>query len=319
MSTHNDNSSAALQVIDQVAQPVPLDKALAASIEETLAQVAAAQELQRRMLKSDVDYGIIPGTPKPTLYKPGAEKLLAHFKLSVADAIVEKEDLGDGHVDYVVRLPIIQRATGAVVGVGVGSCSTREKKYARNQPYDIRNTVLKMAKKRALVDAALTTTAASHVFTQDLEDLAANGVLDAKPANGSPFPAESRYNPTARAPKAATPRQAGGPDKGKWYAAEVLTSEDKQKYFEFTLMLNGKQVNYVKAWDPDRVIGVLGDGAASYRGPLQVCIEQKPNPNKPDYPYNNIVDLRLAPAMDTEEPELGEPALDYDAMETPGA
>lgn len=36
------------------------------------------------------------------------------------------------------------------------------------------NTVLKMAKKRALVDAVLTATAASDIFAQDLEDLAQN-------------------------------------------------------------------------------------------------------------------------------------------------
>jgi len=35
---------------------------------------------------------------------------------------------------------------------------------------DIYNTVLKMAKKRALIDATLTATAASDIFTQDLED-----------------------------------------------------------------------------------------------------------------------------------------------------
>lgn len=35
---------------------------------------------------------------------------------------------------------------------------------------DTYNTVLKMAKKRALIDATLTTTAASDIFTQDLED-----------------------------------------------------------------------------------------------------------------------------------------------------
>ena len=36
---------------------------------------------------------------------------------------------------------------------------------------DVYNVVLKQAKKRALVDAVLTATAASDLFTQDLEDL----------------------------------------------------------------------------------------------------------------------------------------------------
>src|SRR6185295_4560350 len=31
--------------------------------------------IQRELMEKDEDYGIIPGTPKPTLLKPGAEKL----------------------------------------------------------------------------------------------------------------------------------------------------------------------------------------------------------------------------------------------------
>lgn len=40
-----------------------------------------------------------------------------------------------------------------------------------DNPADYYNTCLKMAKKRALVDAVLTTTAASDIFTQDIEDM----------------------------------------------------------------------------------------------------------------------------------------------------
>ncbi len=40
-----------------------------------------------------------------------------------------------------------------------------------DNPADYYNTVLKMAKKRAFVDAVLTVTAASDIFTQDVEDL----------------------------------------------------------------------------------------------------------------------------------------------------
>ncbi len=44
-------------------------------------------------------------------------------------------------------------------------------KVENDNPADNYNTVLKMAKKRALVDAVLTATAASDIFTQDLEDI----------------------------------------------------------------------------------------------------------------------------------------------------
>ena len=55
-----------------------------------------------------------------------------------------------------------------------------------DNPADYWNTILKMAKKRAHVDAILTTTAASDIFTQDVEDLAANGVLGKQPeTNGT--------------------------------------------------------------------------------------------------------------------------------------
>lgn len=40
-----------------------------------------------------------------------------------------------------------------------------------DNPADYYNTVLKMAKKRAHVDAVLTATAASDIFTQDIEDM----------------------------------------------------------------------------------------------------------------------------------------------------
>lgn len=44
-------------------------------------------------------------------------------------------------------------------------------KVEHDNPADYYNTCLKMAKKRALVDATLTTTAASDIFTQDIEDM----------------------------------------------------------------------------------------------------------------------------------------------------
>lgn len=47
---------------------------------------------------------------------------------------------------------------------------------------DVFNTVLKMAKKRAHVDAVLTATAASDIFAQDLEDIAAEPVVEIVPS-----------------------------------------------------------------------------------------------------------------------------------------
>ena len=50
-----------------------------------------------------------------------------------------------------------------------------KKKYMKMDPYTMDNTVLKMAKKRALIDATLLVASLSDIFTQDLEDMDING------------------------------------------------------------------------------------------------------------------------------------------------
>ncbi len=85
-------------------------------------------------------------------------------------------------------------------------------KVENENPADQYNTVLKMAKKRALVDAMLTCTAASDIFTQDLEDLAANGVVqeavvvteEKKPASESKPKSEEKPKQRAQEKPAET-------------------------------------------------------------------------------------------------------------------
>ena len=170
------------------------------------AQVQLIQEVMKAVMEKDVHYGIIPGTPKPTLYKPGAEKLLATFHIG-ADPSASVEDLSSyDEIRYRVAVKGFRQATGDLLGVGIGECSSSEEKYKwrkpvcdaefdetpterkriawkkgsqgpyqqkqiRMNPSDVANTILKMAKKRALVDMCLTITAASDIFDQDLEDL----------------------------------------------------------------------------------------------------------------------------------------------------
>jgi hypothetical protein len=50
-------------------------------------------------------------------------------------------------------------------------------KIEHGNPADYYNTCWKMAKKRALVDAVLTVTAASDIFTQDVEEMVENGII----------------------------------------------------------------------------------------------------------------------------------------------
>lgn len=167
------------------------------------AQVNLMQDVMAEVMRKDTHYGVIPGTKQPSLYKAGAEKIMSTFRLA-ADPQVE--DLGrDGEVHYRVKVAILS-ASGAFLGAGMGECSSQEDKYAwrgvvcpeeydatpenrrrtkfskwqgkvekkqqvRTNPADVANTILKMAKKRGMIDAVLTVTAASDLFTQDIEDL----------------------------------------------------------------------------------------------------------------------------------------------------
>ena len=60
---------------------------------------------------------------------------------------------------------------------GVWMIFRQGEKIEHDNPADYYNTCLKMGKKRALVDAVLTCTAASDIFTQDVEELVDNGVI----------------------------------------------------------------------------------------------------------------------------------------------
>src|SRR6266498_2303899 len=77
----------------------------------------------------DVDYGVIPGTDKPTLYKPGAEKLGVLFQLDVQ--LVNEKVWGPGdHLTVISHATVFHAPSGARLGYGEGVCTTRERKYA---------------------------------------------------------------------------------------------------------------------------------------------------------------------------------------------
>ncbi len=169
---------------------IPREHGHAMTVREVTQQAGIVMEAMKTAMVNNMHYGVIPGCgSKPTLLKPGAEKLCLLFGFA-SQLKVERDDLPNGHREYGVTCTLINRNTGEVIGEGVGCCSSMESKYRYRNEWvnkvktkvenenvaDQFNTLLKMAKKRALVDAVLTATAASDVFTQDLEDMKANGI-----------------------------------------------------------------------------------------------------------------------------------------------
>src|SRR5580765_8222062 len=111
--------------------PEPLDsKPLTAS--DIKAQVTLIQQVMEAVMQEGFHYGVIPGTQKPTLLKPGAEKLIVTFRLAPMLSI-ERIELADGHREYQVKCTLVHIPTGRVFGEGIGSCSTREAKYRYRQ------------------------------------------------------------------------------------------------------------------------------------------------------------------------------------------
>lgn len=178
------------------------------SVQATMGKIAKFQAVIQNTLKLDHDYGKIPGTDKPTLLKPGAEKILMLMGLTSQYEVTEKvEDYETGFFAYTVRCSLSKG--GFPITEGLGHANTKEARYARrwltekklpegidknslqkrekksryndgtyteylvenDDPFTLVNTVLKMAKKRAQVDAALTVGSLSELFTQDLEDI----------------------------------------------------------------------------------------------------------------------------------------------------
>jgi hypothetical protein len=122
----------------------------------------------------DNDYAVIPGTKKMSLLKPGAEKLLLLFNLGFKFNILNQViDLFTGEVSFLIECKVFRKNDAVVVGEYMGFCSNKEKKYEKQNPSDIVNTILKMCQKRALVGATIAATGASDYFTQDLEDMEA--------------------------------------------------------------------------------------------------------------------------------------------------
>ncbi len=159
--------------------PIPtniaiIDTVEVAQVEATMRKISQFQQVIQNTLHQNHDYGIIPGTDKPTLLKPGAEKILMMMGLRSEFEIVDStRDFEKGFFQYQVRCKLLKGDT--VITEGLGACNTREKKYLKMDPYTMDNTVLKMAKKRALIDATLLVASLSDIFTQDLEDMDING------------------------------------------------------------------------------------------------------------------------------------------------
>ena len=152
--------------------------------EESLV-VEPIEVIVAKHLKAGRDYDRLPNTSKPTLFKSGAEILCGVFGFRTTAQVTHRiEDYDKQFILYEVQVTIYGK-DDKTVAEGIGSCNSRERKYLRGDFCTQLNTILKMAKKRAYVDAILTACHASKVFTQDVEDIAAGVAYDVSTKKGA--------------------------------------------------------------------------------------------------------------------------------------
>lgn len=127
------------------------------------------------ILKRDIDFGIIPGTQRPSLYKSGAEAIAMGYGLLQHYEMVSSIENWDGDVPffmYTVKCSLCKVVDGKeyVFSSAYGSANTKEKRNGRNDAFNAANSTLKMAMKRSLTSAAIAVSGLSSAFTMDIED-----------------------------------------------------------------------------------------------------------------------------------------------------
>jgi hypothetical protein len=258
-----------------------IDRGAGTAIQQLQARMETVLAVMANVLEDGKDYGKIPGTDKPTLYKPGAEKLMLTFRLAAARPTIE--DLStDDEVRYRVSVPI-EGDDCRMLAVGIGEASTNEERYRwrkpvcdeewdetpahlrrekwfkgqqgktykgkqiRTSPADLANTVLKMAHKRGFIHGTLLATGASSVFNQDLEDFSKelrDAVVEGD-EDAPKAPAKTVTRASAQGKKqevASPPRNLSTTDPRR--VKDVDTRTDKKGAAFYVLTLDGDAHEY---------------------------------------------------------------------------
>lgn len=149
------------------------------------AEIALSDALVERVLLPGIDYGLHPGTNSQALKDPGSNTVINAFGCYPKAEVLYRE-VTDVRISYVIDVSLVSRDDGQIKASGTGAASTMETKYGYRWVTDpeaygydrdalktrtrdsretfrivnpewseLENTILKMARKRAEVDAAM--------------------------------------------------------------------------------------------------------------------------------------------------------------------
>jgi hypothetical protein len=253
-------------------------------INEAKHRYNALVEYVQKLMVEGRDFGKIPGSDKPTLLKPGAEKLRTFFGFRIPVELVDKtEDWDKGFFNYIYRCNAFEG--DSLIASCEASANSKETKYRyRNimeweatdddkknavkvvtkqkksgngsfkiyklentEPFDLVNTLQKMAQKRAIVGAVLLAANASEFFTQDIEDLE---FVDAEFEEVKPAQKPVVTQPVQPAVTYPKPVEASAPFTLE--ECESMTTSDGKRYGDLTNTEILNRLNAMcKAKNPD--------------------------------------------------------------------
>jgi hypothetical protein len=307
------------------------------NVEVAKARLIEFQKFVKEYMIEGIDYGTIPGTPKPTLYKPGADKLCELYGLADSYRVIDRVvDFDRGLFDYEIECTLMR--DGVIIATGLGSCSSFEGKYRWREskhkcplcqkeaiipgkpeygggficfgkkggcgakfPADderitgqvigqvenddiatLKNTILKMAKKRSKIDATLSATRSSGQFDQDLEEIKPSKAKEppikqpqrtapAAPAQPDPGPQPPADGEPAQQPGIITKGQISRLWAKAYGNTLKLTDDERRKLVADVLAAFGYQhADKVRVADYDAIIAAIEAGTVptSDRDPL---------------------------------------------------
>jgi hypothetical protein len=232
---------------------------------EVTERAAWVREVTKAALTEGVDYGVIPGTPRPSLLKPGAEMLLLAGGLGFTITKIDDED--SRHHRGVTYRCSIRRGDFVVAEcdgyagydesrffISAEDAERREREYAESDQRQPRrskmveyrapwNSVIKMAQKRALVGAALNAVAGSGLFSQDLED------DDRTAGDGHGDDADGAGSPPRRSSSRSRGRQGGA---GKAAPGRTATTTDASAVTARAAALPAAELQAFTEWRESR-------------------------------------------------------------------
>lgn len=222
--------------------------------------VATIHSVMKEVMINGTHYGKISGCgDKPVLLKPGAEKILATFMLAT-EFVIDDLSTPDNKY-YRVTTKLIHQGSSVYMGSGIGECSSLENKYAwraavcdeefndtpenmrrihykkgwqgkpaekikqvRQDMFTLSNTILKMAKKRSLIDAVMNVTACSDIFVQDVDEShIKDAVMPSAPSPQTPvIPISAILNAISKADSIDVLNE-------KWQKAQTTDHKDSQE------------------------------------------------------------------------------------------